>query len=103
MRVYVLSEYYDNCVIGERKVDGDIILGTYSTYDKAKQAAMEYNPKSFGVEADSQRKVEEITVKTHVNEGVVRDLRESVGDDYQYVYELYITETELDAPAKEVD
>lgn len=102
MKVYVLSEYYDNCLRYESNVTGDMVLGVYSTYDKAKQAAFDFKPHSFNVDDESERKVTETDETVHVCNGTVRTLKEYVDEYHQYEYELYITEMEMDMPP-EVD
>lgn len=95
MKVYVLSEYYDNCEEFDDNVSGDVVLGVYSSYDKAKQAAFNFTPHSF-----EGSTVTEIETDVHICNGTVRDLRESLRDGYQYDYELYITEMEMDMPPR---
>lgn len=96
MKVYVLSQYYDNCQRYDSNVTGDVIMGVFSTYDKAKQKAFEYQPHSFNVEDESKRKVTETEETVHICNGTVRTLKEYVDEYHQYEYELYITEMELD-------
>lgn len=100
MNVFILSEYYDNCQSYDNNIDGDVILGAYSSYNKAKQAAMEFQPRSFNVSDEAQRVVTEISNNVHMRENVVRELREYVDEYHQYEYELYITEKEMDAPVR---
>lgn len=102
MKVYVLSEYYDNCEDLDSNVSGDVVLGVYSSYDKAKQAAFEFTPNSFNVADESERKVTETVETVHICNGTVRTLNEYVDEYHQYEYELYITEMELDV-LREVD
>ena len=91
MKVYVLSEYYDNCEEFDSNVSGDVVLGVYSSYDKAKKVAFEFTPHSF-----KGSTVTEIKTDVHICNGTVRELREFLRDGYQYDYELYITEMEMD-------
>lgn len=97
MRVYVLSQYYDNCQECDSNINGDMVMGVFSTYDKAKQAAFEFTPNSFNVADESERKVTETVETVHICNGTVRTLKEYVDEYHQYEYELYITEMELDA------
>ena len=99
MKVYVLSEYYNNGLLYEDEVEGDVIMGVYSTYDKAKQTAMEFKPHSFNVD-ENERIVTDIQQPVHMREGTVRDVKEYVDKYHMYEYELYITEIELDAPPR---
>lgn len=96
MRVYVLSQYYDNCQEYDSNINGDMVMGVFSTYDKAKQAAFEFTPNSFNVADESERKVTETVETVHICNGTVRTLKEYVDEYHQYEYELYITEMELD-------
>lgn len=100
MKVYILSEYYNNGLLYDGEVEGDVILGVYSSYDKAKQEAFEFKPHSFNVADENERLVTEIQQPVHMREGTVRDVREYVDEYHKYEYELYITEIELDAPSK---
>ena len=95
MKVYILSDYYDNGQELDSNVSGDVILSAHGTYDKAKQAAIDYEPHDFNIAEDQERKVIELKVKVHMREGTVRDVREYVDEYHMYDHELYITEMEV--------
>ena len=95
MKVYILSDYYDNMQELDSNVNGDVIMGVYDTYDKAKQAAIDYEPHDFNIAEDQERQVTELTVTVHMREGAVRNVREYVDEYHMYDHELYITEMEL--------
>jgi ketosteroid isomerase-like protein len=95
MKVYILSDYYDNMQELDSNVNGDVIMGVYDTYDKAKQAAIDYEPHDFNIAEDQERQVTELTVTVHMREGAVRNVREYVDEYHMYEHELYITEMEL--------
>lgn len=94
--MYALSKWYTNGQNGENHIEGDRLMGVFSTYDKAKQAAIEFQPKAFNVADEQQREVTEINPSSHFNDGVVRTVKEYVDEYHKYYYELYITEIELD-------
>lgn len=95
MKVYILSDYYDNCQEFDSNVNGDWIMDVYDTYDKAKQAAIDYEPHDFNIAEDQERQVIELKVKVHMREGAVRNVREYVDEYHMYDHELYITEKEV--------
>ena len=95
MKVYILSDYYDNMQELDSNVNGDVIMGVYDTYDKAKQAAIDYEPHDFNIAEDQERQVTELTATVHMREGAVRNVREYVDEYHMYEHELYITEMEL--------
>ena len=95
MIVYILSDYYDNMQELDSNVNGDVIMGVYDTYDKAKQAAIDYEPHDFNIAEDQERQVIELKATVHMREGVVRCVREYVDEYHMYDHELYITEMEV--------
>lgn len=94
--IYALTRWYNNGQDGDDHIEGDVLMGVFSSYDKAKQAAMEFKPKALNVADEQQREVTEINSQSHFNDGTVRTLREYVDDFHKYYYELYITELEMD-------
>ena len=98
MKVYLLMDYYDNLQDLDCNICGDEVLGVYSNFDKAKQAAMEFKPRLLNVEDESERTVTELHPTVHMNNGAVRNVREYYDEDHQYEHELYIREEEVDAP-----
>lgn len=98
MRVYLLMDYYDNQQTADRNISGDKVLGAFSSYDKANQAAKDFRPRLLSVEDEQERIVTELHPKVHMNAGAVRNVREYYDEDHQYEHELYIREEEVDAP-----
>ena len=95
MKVFILCDYYNNNQELDSLITGDRIIGVYDTYDKAKQAAMDYEPHDFNIAEEQERQVTELDVPVHMNEGVVRDVREYIDEYHMYDHELYITEMEV--------
>lgn len=94
--LYALTKWYNNGLAGADNIEGDKLMGVFSDYDKAKQAAIDFKPRAFNVADEQQRVVTELDPQSHFNDGVVRTLREYVDDFHKYYYELYITELEID-------